>query len=125
MGRLGDAFGTLCSVIFKGTSLVIFSTIVFVIVILVFFQLYQRLYSITYEESEKQHISEYASRFLLSSREQEVLSLIIKGRSNSEIANELCVTESTVKFHVGNIFKKTNQHNKQELQANYKSTTLA
>lgn len=119
MGRLGDAFGTLCSVIFKGTSLVIFSTIVFVIVILFFFQLYQRLYFISYEERERQHISEYASRFLLSSREQDVLSLIIKGRSNSEIANELCITESTVKFHVGNIFKKTNLHNRQELITHY------
>ncbi len=44
----------------------------------------------------------------LSSREREVLKLIVKGRSNREIANDLGITESTVKCHVGVILMRLN-----------------
>jgi len=36
----------------------------------------------------------------LSPREREVLSLMVRGRSNKEIASELGITEATVKCHV-------------------------
>ncbi|WP_286175054.1 response regulator transcription factor [Mycobacterium sp. DL99] len=42
----------------------------------------------------------------LTPREQEVLELIAKGLSNTEIADRLFVTEHTVKTHVGNVFAK-------------------
>ena len=44
----------------------------------------------------------------LSAREREVLNLIVKGRSNKEIANELGITESTVKCHVSVILMRLN-----------------
>jgi DNA-binding NarL/FixJ family response regulator len=44
----------------------------------------------------------------LSSREREVLKLIVNGRSNLEIANDLGITESTVKCHVGVILLRLN-----------------
>ena len=44
----------------------------------------------------------------LSSREREVLKLIVKGMSNREIAGELGIAESTVKCHVGVIFLRLN-----------------
>ena len=44
----------------------------------------------------------------LSSREREVLKLIVKGRSNKEIADDLGITESTVKCHVGVILMRLN-----------------
>jgi DNA-binding NarL/FixJ family response regulator len=44
----------------------------------------------------------------LSSREREVLKLIVKGRSNREIASDLGITESTVKCHVGVILMRLN-----------------
>lgn len=44
----------------------------------------------------------------LSSREREVLKLIVKGRSNREIAHDLGITESTVKCHVGVILLRLN-----------------
>jgi NarL family two-component system response regulator LiaR len=43
---------------------------------------------------------------LLSKREVEVLSLVTKGLSNKEIADELCLSIRTVQGHVGNIFNK-------------------
>jgi DNA-binding NarL/FixJ family response regulator len=42
----------------------------------------------------------------LTARELEVLQLIGRGRSNSEIAAELFISEVTVKSHVGHIFTK-------------------
>ncbi len=42
----------------------------------------------------------------LSSREQEVLELLAKGMSNRNIAEELFISEKTVKNHVSNILKK-------------------
>jgi len=42
----------------------------------------------------------------LSSREMEVLRLIVKGMSNKEIAAALNITEVTTKLHVGHILSK-------------------
>jgi ATP/maltotriose-dependent transcriptional regulator MalT len=42
----------------------------------------------------------------LTPREAEVLALIVKGKSNPEIAAELVITERTVKSHVTNILSK-------------------
>lgn len=45
-------------------------------------------------------------RPLLTGRELLVLSLMVRGASNREIAGALFVTEKTVKQHAGSIFKK-------------------
>ncbi|SPE22827.1 Two component transcriptional regulator, LuxR family [Candidatus Sulfotelmatomonas gaucii] len=44
----------------------------------------------------------------LSIREREVLELIVRGRSNKEIASDLGITESTVKCHVSVILMRLN-----------------
>lgn len=42
----------------------------------------------------------------LTDRELDVLELIVKGKSNKDIAEALCITVHTVKIHVGNIIQK-------------------
>lgn len=43
---------------------------------------------------------------VLNQREREVLAMLCDGRRNKEIASGLCISEKTVKTHLGNIFKK-------------------
>ena len=48
----------------------------------------------------------------LTSREKEILSLVAKGSSNSQIAQKLFVREVTVKTHLNSIYKKLKVDNR-------------
>ena len=50
----------------------------------------------------------------LSSRETEVLSGLVKGRSYNDIAKSLFVSKDTVKTHIKNIYRKLEVSNKSE-----------
>jgi DNA-binding NarL/FixJ family response regulator len=43
---------------------------------------------------------------VLTARERDVLSLMAEGRTNTAIADSLCVSEGAVEKHVTNIFSK-------------------
>ena len=51
-------------------------------------------------------LAERMDRSELTSRELEVLRLIVGGKSNKEIAAELSIAEGTVKIHINNILSK-------------------
>lgn len=52
----------------------------------------------------------------LTAREREVLILMIFGKTNNQIAEELVISIYTVKRHVNNIFKKTEVSSRAELE---------
>jgi DNA-binding CsgD family transcriptional regulator len=56
-----------------------------------------------------------AKDFDLTRREQEILALIISGKTVRQMASELYVSESTVKFHITNMLKKTASINRQAM----------
>ena len=58
----------------------------------------------------------------LSQREKEVLRLIMQNKKRKDIADELFVTESTIKKHTSSIFKKLNINNRSELFERAKDT---
>lgn len=47
-----------------------------------------------------------AEKYNLTRREQEIMALIMEGRSNKEIQDLICVSFSTVKNHVYNMYRK-------------------
>jgi LuxR family maltose regulon positive regulatory protein len=53
----------------------------------------------------------------LSDRELEVLRLVTAGNSNSDIANLLCISQTTVKKHLGNILGKLEAKNRTQAVA--------
>lgn len=51
----------------------------------------------------------------LSNAENSVIDLIMAGYDNKEIADKLCIGIKTVKFHLGNIYKKLDIKNRNQL----------
>lgn len=51
----------------------------------------------------------------LTKREMEIILLVEKGKSNPEIADQLFVSENTIKTHLKNIFSKTEANNRTDL----------
>jgi len=50
----------------------------------------------------------------LSSRELQIMKAVARGLSNKAIAKELWITEQTVKFHLGNVYRKLDVANRTE-----------
>lgn len=124
-GRIGDALGTaLCLVFaFAPLALICVTAVLFALTTAAFFLLYQRLYvappSPAPELSEQAVFDRFAARHDLSAREQEVLQLVLNKSSNQQIASELFVSESTVKFHIRNLLRKTGCKNRLEVMRLY------
>lgn len=60
---------------------------------------------------------------LLSPRQREILSLVAQGHSNLQIANELFLTENTVKWHIVRIFNALQASNRAQATAIYLGAT--
>lgn len=71
----------------------------------------QKVKTIIIERQVERSVSESADvpaleQFNLTQRERDVLLLILQGKSNMEIADQLFLSVSTVKTHVSNLFVK-------------------
>jgi DNA-binding CsgD family transcriptional regulator len=53
----------------------------------------------------------------ISAREREVLRLVVSGARNHEIAQQLGISDNTVKFHVSNLLRKAGARTRAELTA--------
>lgn len=61
----------------------------------------------------------------LSKREQDVVKLLLEGKSNKLIASALHVTLSTVEFHLKNIYAKYQVNSRMELVLKLRESTVA
>ena len=68
-------------------------------------ELFEGIKNVLYPDKTKVNINAQPE-ILLTNREQEILMLIAQGKLNKEIADELNITERTVKNHISNMFKK-------------------
>ena len=57
----------------------------------------------------------------LSRQERNIQNLILEGKTNKEIANELFISLSTVKTHITNIYNKLKVSNRRELLRRYQN----
>lgn len=62
--------------------------------------------------------------FRLSKRETEIVKLAAAGKSNQEIAQSLCISETTVKKHISHIFEKMQVSNRSQLQVKLRERFL-
>lgn len=61
---------------------------------------------------------------LLSPREQEVLQLVAAGSTNREIAEQLVISQSTARFHVGSLLQKLGADNRTQAVAHARQRGL-
>ena len=122
-GRIGDAAGEVICLLLKDrlAVLVTVTAVLFVAAVSVFFRIYQMLYLPAYkkERSKEEHFAAFTAEHDLSSREQDMLKLLLEKKSNDEIAEELFISENTVKFHIHNLLQKTGCKNRKELISYY------
>ena len=71
------------------------------------------------EKSEQEVFEGFAMQHDLSAREKDVLRLLLLERTNTEIAQALFVSESTIKYHVHNLLQKTGARTRQDLVRRY------
>ena len=69
------------------------------------------------DQSQKDinELSSYLNNAGISPRENDIITLIMKGYSNHKISNQLFISLSTVKTHVSNIFQKLNVESRFEI----------
>lgn len=88
-----------------------FYLVVFILLLslLVNLFLFKKLHKIS-----AQHLSKHVP---LSSQEQKVLELILRDKTNKEIATQLFLSLSTVKTHINNLYKKLNVSSRDEVKS--------
>ncbi|UCH83718.1 MAG: hypothetical protein JSW50_14910 [Candidatus Latescibacterota bacterium] len=80
------------------------------------FALKRRLNELSFpQETGDDPLEEFGSEFKLTKREREVMSLIVQGMSNEEIADALYIAVQTVKNNVSALYRKTGAKNRVQL----------
>lgn len=69
----------------------------------------------TVRSLDAEMLRKIAARYFLTSREQDILALLVEGRSGPYISKCLYVSDNTVKTHIRHIYTKLDVHNRQEL----------
>jgi len=85
---------------FKALCLLLLAGIVFAIIAVC------RTISSLRKIAKPPNLDEIFNKYKISHREQEILHLVIQGKSNREMENELFISIPTVKRHLANIYEK-------------------
>ena len=71
------------------------------------------------QQDQRQQMEDFCRGYGLTEREREILRLILAGKDNLEISEELQIKMGTVKAHVHNIFTKLNISRRSELMKRF------
>lgn len=75
----------------------------------------ENIEELSIEEKVENALKELQEKFNLTAREKELVQEIYEGKTNAEIGQDLFISESTVKAHIYNIFKKLEVKNRMEV----------
>ena len=122
-GRIGDAAGEVLCLALSGHFLILVGTaaLLFVASMLLFLHVYRVLYFPVpkKQKSEQEIFIQFSENYNLSAREREVLRFLLEEKTNQEIADELCISDGTVKYHIHNLLQKTGCPNRLKLISTY------
>ena len=116
IGRIGDAAGEALCLAMSGhfVALVGITAVLYMAAVLLFFRVYLYIYQpeVKQQRSEQEIFNRFSARHDLSAREREVLRFLLEEKTNKEIAEELSISEGTVKYHIHNLLQKTSCRNR-------------
>jgi len=69
------------------------------------------------DDSDQEVLQLQAKLKTLSRKERQVLNLILQGKNNQQISDELFISISTLKTHITNIYRKMEVSRRQEIMA--------
>lgn len=127
-GRIGDAAGSAIGIalITNTVPLILVCTLLFIITIVFTYVAFEKLYIVKPEETlchiqssnegNEKNLQIFTDKYSLSNREAEVLALALTKKTNTQISEELFISDNTIKFHIRNILKKTGCANRNELK---------
>lgn len=117
IGRMGEATGAMMGYLLRDRQLelAVVSAVLFGLSIISAFLLYTIRYGSVPAAAAENRSERFFAQYDISLREQQIFKLIIEGKTNIEAANALYISESTVKFHVKNLLRKTECKNRKEL----------
>lgn len=84
---------------------------------LLYLGIYLKKYYVKYSllNNGQDNLTFFFSKYNISLREQEILKLIIDGKSNAEIEKKLYISSHTVRNHIYNIYKKLGVQNRVQI----------
>ncbi len=91
------------------------TSMVLVLIVLLLFVHRWRMKQVSIKMKTESQMDRIFARFNISPREQDLINLMVMGKSNKEIEEELYISHRTVKSHIYNIYKKLGVKNRLEL----------
>ncbi len=113
-------FAAYSSMLLAATSLVELSPYIYFVVhalLLVLLWLFHQREPAAVLKTNSPNIIRFIETNALTAKEAEILKQIIKGATNSEIADHSCISPHTVRNHIYNIYNKTGIRNRFQLLA--------
>ncbi len=114
---VGLAFFNLASALFLGGLAQMLLSFAYPLVPLVYWSRFLRRYYREHSAALDNNavLTDICEKHNISAREQEIIRLVCKGKSNREIADKLFISLPTVKLHVSNIYRKVKVKNRVQL----------
>ncbi len=112
---MSDAYVTVVALTVVCITLVLLPPLNRMLVMALKAHTYLNAFALLPEKQQEQTVQTFHAPEPLTERENEVLLQILSGKSNREIGETLCISESTVKTHVRNIFQKYEVSGRAEL----------